>query len=271
MTGRRLSVFAHGILRVRFALSLSTAVDAPEAPVPAALQDRTVEPAPWATASPSRSRPHSRRGAVRVGGAALVALLALAGADRALGLLPSLGNPFAEQVVDRERPALMLALSDLSDYHAAKGSFQVVVDMERDTPWVPSFVKGERTTYLALGSVDGLVDFRGLGADAVQVDGGSVVITLPPPRLGEASVDLEGSKVLDRNRGAVDRIGGVLSDSPTSERDVARLAERKLAAAAAESDLLQRAQDNTRTMLTGMAQSFGYTDVTVRFDGDPGT
>lgn len=211
-----------------------------------------------------------RRTSVRLGGAALVAVLAVVGADRALDLLPGWGNPLEEQVVDRERPALMLALSDLSDYSAAQGSYQVVVDLERDTPWIPAVVKGERTTYLALGTVDGVVDFRSLGENAVQVEGESVVITLPPARLDEPALDLADSRVLARDRGVIDRVSGVLSDSPTSERDVARLAEDKLARAAADSDLLRRAQDNTRAMLTGLARSFGYTDVTVRFDGDAG-
>jgi hypothetical protein len=210
------------------------------------------------------------RTSVRLGGAALVAVLAVVGASSARGLLPDWGNPLAEETIDRERPALMLALSDLSDYSAAKGSYQVVVDLERDTRWVPSVVKGERTTYLALGTVDGVVDFRTLGEDAVQVDGESVVITLPQPRLGEPELDLDDSRVLSRDRGVVDRVSGVLSDSPTSERDVARLAEDKLSRAASDSDLLERAEGNTRAMLTGLARSFGYTDVTVRFDGDAG-
>jgi hypothetical protein len=198
----------------------------------------------------------------------LVAALAVLGADRALDALPDVSNPLQEQVIDRDRPALVLALADLSDYHAAQGSFQVVVDRERDTKYVPGFVKGERTTYLAVGSVDGLVDFRGLGEGAVQVAGQAVTITLPQPRLGEPVVDLEQSRVVSRDRGVLDRVGGVFSDDPTSERDVALSAQGKLADAAAQSDLLRRAQDNTRSMLTGLARSFGYTDVTVRFDGD---
>lgn len=212
-----------------------------------------------------------RRAAMRIGGLALVAVVAVAGADRAAGLLPSWGNPLEEQIVDRERPALLVALSDLTEYHAAEGTFQVIVDLERDTPYVPGVVKGERTTYLAVGTVDGLVDFRALGAGAVQTAGESVTITLPRPRLGEAAIDLEQSRVLTRERGLLDRVGGTFSDSPTSERDVAVLAEDKLVAAAAESDLLRRSQDNTREMLTGLARSFGYSDVTVRFDADAGT
>jgi hypothetical protein len=48
---------------------------------------------------------------------------------------------------------------------------------------------------------------------------------------------------------------------------VALVAQDRLTAAAAESDLLERAEANTRAMLTGLAGSFGYDDVTVRFEG----
>lgn len=219
-----------------------------------------------------RSRPVLRRHrtAVVAAGVALLGITAL-GLDRALDALPSFGNPLQETTVDRQRPALQLALTDLAEYRAAQGSYQVVVDQEKDVPYVPGIVKGERTTYLAVGTVDGLVDFRGLGEGAVQVQGESVTITLPPPRLAAPSVDLEQSRVISRDRGVLDRIGGAFSDNPTSERDVARAAEGKLTEAAAESDLLRRTQDNTRSTLTGLARSFGYTDVTVRFDADAGT
>lgn len=200
-----------------------------------------------------------------------MAVLAAAGADRALDLLPGWGNPLQERVVDHQRPALLLALSDLREYHAAEGTFQVVVDLEKDTPYVPGFVKGERTTYLAVGTVAGVVDFRGLGQDAVATRAEGVVITLPAPTLDDADIDLARSRVVARDRGLVDRISGALSDSPTSEQEVALLAERKLELAAAESDLLRRAEESTRTTLTGLARSFGYSDVTVRFDAAAGT
>ena len=228
-----------------------------------ALQDRPA----LATTSPAPGAPRRRTG-LRLGGAALVAVLAVAGADRVVGLLPSWDNPLEEVVVDHQRPALMLALSDLAEYHAAQGSFQVVVDLEKDTPYVPDALKGERTTYLAVGQVDGLVDLGALGTGAVVTSGPTATITLPRPRLGEAVIDLEASRVVGRERGLVDRLGGAFSDSPTSEREVAGLAEDKLVAAAAESDLLRRAEDNTRAALTGLARSFGYQDVTVAFTAD---
>lgn len=227
----------------------------------------TDRPSSTLHAAPRRAR---SRLPLAIGAAAVVAVLALVGVGRALDLVPGVGNPFAERVVEHDRPALELALSDLSEYHAAQGRYQVTVDLEKDTPWVPGIVKGERTTYLATGTVDGLVDFRDLGKDAVRVDGDAVTIVLPPPRLGEPVVDLDESRVVARDRGLVDRITGAFSDSPTSEREVAQLAEQDLARAAAESDLERRAQDNTRKVLTGLARSFGFPSVTVRFEDDPG-
>jgi hypothetical protein len=199
--------------------------------------------------------------------AVLLGGLVVAGADRALDALPGVALPFEQEVVDRSRPALLESLADLDDFHAAKGSFQVVVDLERDVRYVPSALAGDRTTYLAVGSVDALVDIGSLGDDAVQTDGTAVTITLPEPRLDEARLDLAESRVLDRDRGVLDRVAGALSDEPTSERAVALLAEDKLTAAAAESDLLERAEAGTRAMLTGLAGSFGYDDVTVVFEG----
>jgi len=215
--------------------------------------------------------PQRRRSRLLVPAVALLGLvLAVSVVARGLGAWPSL--PFSTQDVDRSTPSLMTSLADLEEYHAATGSFQVVVDLEKDVRWVPSLISGERTTFLATGSVDAIVDFTGLSGSAVRVDeqARSVVFSLPPARLDEADVDLENSRVLSRDRGVLDRVGGAFSDSPTSEREVAALAEDKLDAAAAESDLRERAEENTRAMLTSLARSLGYTDVEVRFDAGDG-
>lgn len=202
----------------------------------------------------------------------LVVGLALAGAVlfRGFDFLPSL--PFGSEGIDRSTPALLLRLENVSDYRAATGTFQVFVDDERNTKWVPSIFSGERTSFLATGSVDAVVDFDNLKADDVTVsdNGRSVVFSLPPARLDPAKVDLENSRVLSRDRGLLERVGGAFSDNPTSERQVTRLAEDKLDAAAAESDLRRRAEENTRTFLTGLAKGLGYDDVVVRFDAADG-
>jgi hypothetical protein len=179
-------------------------------------------------------------------------------------------DPFEEKVGDRSTTPLLLALDDLHEYHAATGTFQVVIDQERDTPWVPSVISGERTQLLATGTVDAYVDFAGLD-DRVELsaDGRSAAITLPAPELGDPSVDPADSRVLDRDRGIVQRIGDAVENDTTDDTVLYRSAERRLAGAAAASDLRHRAEDNTREMLTGLARSLGVQHVTVTFAADP--
>ena len=72
--------------------------------------------------------------------------------------------------------------------------------------------------------------------------------------------------VLDRDRGLIERIGDATGDNPTDDSELYALAEDQLAAAAADSDLRERAETNTRAMLTGLAQSLGVDEVEIRFE-----
>ena len=215
-----------------------------------------------------RERSPRRRVPVRLiaAGIGLVVLVPLA--DRAIDAFPDWVNPFDQEVVDRSTPPLLLALDDLNEYHAATGTFQVVIDQERDTRYIPSVISGERVSFLAHGTVDAYVDFSDVGEQRVQVspDRRSVTIALPAPRLGEATVDPDNSRVLDRDRGLLDRIGGMFEENPSSESQFYALAEQRLEGAAAESDLLVRAEENTREMLTTLARSLGFEQVTVTFE-----
>jgi hypothetical protein len=219
----------------------------------------------------NRAGPTRRRRPVKllaaVAGVAVLVPLGL----QAIDALPQWGSPFEQQIVDRSPAALLVTLQDVAQYKAATGTFQVLVDVERDTPYVPSVISGERTTFFATGSVDALVDFSGLGPDRVAVspDGRAVTVTLPAPVLSEPAVDSEQSRVVGRERGLAERLGGVFEDSPTGEQELYVLAGDKLAAAARESDLAARAEGSTRQMLTGLVGALGYEQVTVVFEADP--
>jgi hypothetical protein len=177
-------------------------------------------------------------------------------------------RPFDQDVVDTSTPPLLLALDDLSEYHAATGTFQVVVEREVDTRHVPSVISGESVSFLATGTADAYVDFAGLDAGRVTLspDGTSATIALPAPRLGEVRIDPAASRVLDRDRGLIERVGDALGDNPVDDSELYALAEDRLAAAAAQSDLRERAEANTRDMLTGLARSLGVQQVEVTFD-----
>jgi hypothetical protein len=238
--------------------------------MPATLQDRPLQD--HAVDAGRRTAPRRRVPVRLVAAGAGLVLLVPAG----LGVrdwISGWGNPLEPEIVDRSTAPLLLALDDLSEYHAATADLQVLVDVETDTPWVPSVISGERVHFLATGTADAYVDFEGLDSGAVTLspDGTSATIVLPAPELAEVRIDPEESRVVDRDRGLVERIGGAFAENPIDDSDLYALAERRLAAAAAESDVLDRAEDNTREMLTGLAQSLGVDQVTVTFEAPAGT
>jgi hypothetical protein len=211
----------------------------------------------------------SRVGTVVVGG--LLVMAVLAGAGKLGGLLPSVPNPFSSKTVDRTQPALLKSLADLSRYQAATGNFQVIVDSEKDAKFLPSIIRGERTVFVAAGSADASVDFSQLDSRSIQVspDRRTATIVLPEPTISEPRVDPEQSRVATRSRGLLDRIGSVFSDSPTSERPLYLAAQAKMQAAAAESDLRKRAEENTTKMLQGLLGALGFSSVNVSFTPTP--
>jgi Protein of unknown function (DUF4230) len=198
----------------------------------------------------------------------VIAVLALVGLARLGDLVPSLHNPFATERVDRTGPAVLKAVSDLHQYRAATGQFQVLVDLEKDARYLPSVLKGERTLFVAIGSVDATVDFSHIGQQSVAVsaDRTSATITVPHAVLSPAAIDAGRSYVAARDRGLLDRIGSVFSDNPTSERGLIQIAELRVAEAAAADDALRtRAEDNTKQMLRALLAPLGFTEVTVVF------
>ena len=213
------------------------------------------------------------RGAVRVGLAVVVALVgALAVVVVGPRLLPDL-DPFATETLDRSQPALLQSLQRIDEYRAARANLQQIVDVEKDAKLLPSFIKGERTVMVAAGDVDATVDFRTIGPKAVRIspDGTGVVITLPAARLSRARLDLTRTRVVDHDRGLLDRAGEVVGDGGADDqRQLLAQAQRKLdVAARADRDLLPAAERNTAQMLRRLARALGYERVTVRFEKPP--
>src|SRR5215207_6314378 len=133
--------------------------------------------------SPTSRRPRWQAVPVAFG----MALLLLFAVRGVVDVLPKWINPFEPNVVDRTPAALLVAMEDLAEYHAASGTFQVLVDLEHDTPYLPSLISGERVTFLAIGNVDAIVDFSSFESERITVspDRKSASMTLPAPQLAE--------------------------------------------------------------------------------------
>lgn len=174
-----------------------------------------------------------------------------------VSLVPKL-NPFTDEVTDRTQPALLQSVRDLSQYHAAEGNFQVVVDLEHDVAWVPDFIAGSRTLFVARGSVDAYIDLETLSDKALTVDTEkkTVQVRLPEPKLAKPNIDQEHTYVYSQDRGVFDSVKSLFQAQ--DQRELYVLAEKKIGDAAKEAGLTRRAERNLRQMLTGMFTSLGY-------------
>jgi hypothetical protein len=198
-----------------------------------------------------------RRWMLAVGALAAVLIVMVAG----LGLtrlVPSL-NPFGTETVDRTHPALLQSMRDLSQYHAAVGDFQVIVDVEKDVKFVPAAIAGQRSLFVAAGTVNAYVDFSNLTEDALKVspESKTVEVRLPAPALDKPNLDPERSYLVSQQRGIWNRLNDLIG-APTDQQEFYVVAEQKISEAASASKLADRAEQNTRAMLTGMLHSLGY-------------
>jgi hypothetical protein len=220
--------------------------------------------------APRARRRRPSRAMIWVAGALAVLLLLVVG-GQITNIWPRWANPFAEEQTDRSQPPLLQSIRDLSRYVAAEGNFQVVIDLERNRRYVPEFLLNERTLLVGAGRVEAYVDFGAIADGAVTEsdDRRTATVRLPAPQLGEPSLDLEKSYVFAEQRGLLNRLGEVFGGDPNRQREAYLLAEERIAAAARDSGLAERAQENTRKMLEGLLRSLGYTTVTVSFAAAP--
>jgi hypothetical protein len=221
-----------------------------------------------ATATEEPPRRRSRAAGCLFWLAGLIALLLVVGVGlKVVGLLPHFTNPFAQHKTDRSQPTLLLSIQDLSRFEAASGNFQEVIDVQKDRSYIPDIIFNERTLFICVGSVDAYVDFSTIGTGAIQdsADHKTVTITLPAPQLDKPNIDHDKSYVFAAQEGIVNKIGDIFSSNPNKERELYLLGEQRIAQAARDSGLADRAATNTKQMLTQMLRSLGYTSITIKF------
>jgi hypothetical protein len=176
-------------------------------------------------------------------------------------------NPFRSFQTDRSQPALLKSIRDVSQYHAAVGNFEVVIDVEDGVGWIPGIIAGRRTLFVAAGTVNTYVDLSGVADKDLTLspDGKSVTVRLPEAQLDKPNLDHDRSYVFSQDRGVLNQIADALE--VPQQAQFFKLAETKMTSAAEASELRKQASANTQAMLTGM---FGALGIQATFvDGAP--
>lgn len=132
-----------------------------------------------------------------------------------------------------------------------------IVTGEKDNPFLPSFLAGDRLLMLVHGQVVAGVDFSGLRNSDIRVEGKSVHVHLPNPRILLTRVDNSRTRVYSRNTGVLVPV------DPNLETQVRQEAERQLLEEAVQGGILATARQNAQTTITGLLLGLGFESVEV--------
>lgn len=198
--------------------------------------------------------------------AAVVAVIALLIVASAVHLLPQLRDPFRTTTTVRSQPPLLKSITSLSRYEAASGEFQVVIDLSKQTAFLPSFIAGSQTLFIGVGTDIAYVNFAQLKGDSIHVGAGhAVTVTLPHAQLEPAVLNVGQSYVFAEQQGLLNRVANFFSGNPNGQQQVYVLAQQRIQSAARASALLADAQRNTTAMLDSMLTSLGFRHITVTY------
>ncbi|HMS14519.1 MAG TPA: DUF4230 domain-containing protein [Microthrixaceae bacterium] len=173
----------------------------------------------------------------------------------------------------------LAAIHKTSELRTASGEFSVPVTFGQEQSGavhevLPDALDADSGVALYYGSVDALVDLKGLAEDDIVVDRSkrSITIRVPRPVLTKPNIDESRSTVVAQNRGLLTRLGELFNERPLAEKDsLDEVAVEALTKAAQDSDLTEKAEQNAREFLTLLANRMGYDDVVVEFVDAPST
>jgi hypothetical protein len=186
-------------------------------------------------------------------------------------ILGSASGPSASDVT-------LLELQRTAQLRAATGTFSVPVDYGTSETgikqYIPDFIDGDSGIAIYQGSVDALVDLRGLTQADLLADTATNTLTIvvPPPTLTEPNIDEEKSRVVVQQRGLGTRVGDFFAAAPLEKRqELDRAAVAALREAATDSPLSETARENGRDFLVALGHRMGFATVVVRYADESAT
>jgi hypothetical protein len=133
-----------------------------------------------------------------------------------------------------------------------------IISGERDNPYLPKFLAGDRLLLVVHGEVIGGIDLAKIQASDVSVNGRSVSLGIPPAEIFSTRIDNAKTRVYSRDTGLF------TSPDPNLESEVREAAERQLQQAALADGVLKNAEQNAQSTLTSMMKGLGFEQVAIR-------
>jgi hypothetical protein len=157
--------------------------------------------------------------------------------------------------IDLSRPAVVHRIQQLQRLETVVYSMDKIVVGQREGKILPDFLVGDRLLLLAQGQVVAGIDFSQLQLTDVSLDRKAIRVRLPAAQIFFTRLDNQSTRVYSRETGLLVPV------DPTLETEVRQQAEQQLRDAALQDGILNTAQQNARTTITGLLKGLGFEDV----------
>jgi hypothetical protein len=190
-------------------------------------------------------------------------LLTFWGVRTVISAIPTaddVADVFAPEPYEEIGPVTITAIRDLARLTTVESVQYTIVEKGTDAGWL-AWARGDSLRMFAVARIGAGVDLNELTVRDVTVDENGVVeIQVPVAEIQYVDPDEDATQVLERD------VGIFTSGDPGLESDVRRIADEVLVENAIDEGILDRAEQNARSVLTDFLLSTGYTDVVVTFE-----
>jgi hypothetical protein len=176
-----------------------------------------------------------------------------------VGLLHLLGMfRNGQTAINVSQPTVVRQIQQLQRLETVTYTMDKIISGERDNPYLPKFLAGDRLLLVVHGAVIGGVDLAKVQSSDVVVHGGAIAFRLPQAEIFSTVIDNAKTRVYSRDTGLF------TSPDPNLESEVREEAERQLQLAALQDGILKSADQNARSTLTSMLKGFGFSQVEIQ-------
>jgi Protein of unknown function (DUF4230) len=176
-----------------------------------------------------------------------------------VGLLHLLGMfRNGQTAINVSQPTVVRQIQQLQRLETVTYTMDKIISGERDNPYLPKFLAGDRLLLVVHGEVIGGVDLARVQPSDVVVHGETITFHLPQAEIFSTVIDNAKTRVYSRDTGLF------TSPDPNLESEVREEAERQLQLAALQDGILKSADQNARSTLTSMLKGFGFSRVEIQ-------
>lgn len=156
-------------------------------------------------------------------------------------------------------PVVVEGIKNLDQLATVRWTESVPVTRESGGDVLDRLFNGEKVLVIATGNVEAGVDLGEIGKDDVSVNGDSVTINLPEPRILSASLDEKKTRVYDRDFSPLN-----IRPNDNLVEEARRRAVQKIEDAARENKILDAAEKNAEDSIRAFVTSLGFEKVRFR-------